>query len=179
MSDLNPYEEGLANDLAKAEARIEELEAKLKWADEISNIQADRIEELEAKLDEALDWLSKVRQYAISWDDRYLVERSDDILAKLKARRKGGSGMSDDLVKRADAFRLGSRPTDQQVDQANLLIDRMSSRIEELEAKLAALTSAAIKVHDSYWNSTDGVITGMYDLEWALRLAELKGEDRG
>jgi hypothetical protein len=73
--------------------RIEELEAKLKWADEISNIQADRI--------------------------------------------------------------------------------------EELEAKLAALTSAAIKVHDSYWNSTDGVITGMYDLEWALRLAELKGEDRG
>jgi hypothetical protein len=29
MSDLNPYEEGLANDLAKAESRIEELEAKL------------------------------------------------------------------------------------------------------------------------------------------------------
>jgi hypothetical protein len=29
MSDLNPYEEGLAKDLAKAEARIEELEAKL------------------------------------------------------------------------------------------------------------------------------------------------------
>ena len=29
MSDLNPYEEGLAIDLAKAEARIEELEAKL------------------------------------------------------------------------------------------------------------------------------------------------------
>jgi uncharacterized coiled-coil protein SlyX len=29
MSDLNPYEEGLANDLAKAEARIKELEAKL------------------------------------------------------------------------------------------------------------------------------------------------------
>jgi hypothetical protein len=58
----------------------------------------DRIEELEAKLDEALDWLSKVRQYAISWDDRYLVERSDDILAKLKARRKGGSGMSDDTI---------------------------------------------------------------------------------
>lgn len=26
MSDLNPYEEGLANDLAKAQARIEELE---------------------------------------------------------------------------------------------------------------------------------------------------------
>jgi hypothetical protein len=29
MSDLNPYEEGLAIDLAKAQARIKELEAKL------------------------------------------------------------------------------------------------------------------------------------------------------
>lgn len=47
--------------------------------------------------------------------------------------------MSDDLVKRADAFRLGSRPTDQQVDETNWLIDRMSSRIEELEAKVQEL----------------------------------------
>jgi hypothetical protein len=47
--------------------------------------------------------------------------------------------MSDELVKRADAFRLGSRPTDQQVDEANWLIDRMSSRIEELEAKVQEL----------------------------------------
>ena len=44
-----------------------------------------------------------------------------------------------DLLKRADAFRLGARPTDQQVDQANFLIDRMSSRIEELEAKVQEL----------------------------------------
>lgn len=29
MTDLNPYEESLAIDLAKAQARIEELEAKL------------------------------------------------------------------------------------------------------------------------------------------------------
>jgi hypothetical protein len=29
MSDLNPYEEGLANDLAKAMAQIKELETKL------------------------------------------------------------------------------------------------------------------------------------------------------
>ena len=100
MSDLNPYEEGLANDLAKAQARIEELEADLRKM--------------------ALDYLAAQGQAA-------------------------------------DAY------------QAQL----------EAEAKLAALTSAAIKVHDSYWNSTDGVITGMYDLEWALRLAELKGEDRG
>lgn len=34
--------------------RIDELEAKMKWADEISNIQADRIEELEAKLNKLL-----------------------------------------------------------------------------------------------------------------------------
>jgi hypothetical protein len=43
--------------------------------------------------------------------------------------------MSDDLVKRSDAFRLRSRPTDEQVDEANWMIDRMSSRIEELEAQ--------------------------------------------
>jgi len=47
--------------------------------------------------------------------------------------------MTDDLVKRADAFRLGSMPTDQQVDEANWLIDHMSSRIEELEAKVQEL----------------------------------------
>lgn len=45
--------------------RIEKLEAEMKWADEISNIQADRIEELEKELakgmalDEAMrSWLS-------------------------------------------------------------------------------------------------------------------------
>lgn len=36
MSDLNPYEEGLAIDLATAQARIEELEAKLAKAVEES-----------------------------------------------------------------------------------------------------------------------------------------------
>ena len=39
MSDLNPYEESLAVDLAKAEARIEELEAVLQevsaWVDDV------------------------------------------------------------------------------------------------------------------------------------------------
>jgi hypothetical protein len=49
-------------------------------------------------------------------------------------------------------------------------------RIEELEVKLDQLVKAATKVHDSYWRSTDGVITGMYDLEQALRFAALKGE---
>jgi len=38
MDDLNPYEESLAVDLAKAEARIEELEAVLQevaaWVDD-------------------------------------------------------------------------------------------------------------------------------------------------
>lgn len=38
----------------------------------------------------------------------------------------------------------------------------------------AALVDAAEKVINSYWNSTDGVITGIYDLETAL--ARVKGE---
>mgnify|MGYP000355959454 CR=1 FL=1 len=50
--------------------------------------------------------------------------------------------MTDDLVKRADAFRLGASPTDDQVEEANRILDRMSSRIEELEAKLEEMTQA-------------------------------------
>ena len=53
------------------------------------------------------------------------------------------------------------------------------ARIEELETKLAKLTKAATKVHTSYWYSTDGGITGMYELEQALRIGELKGETDG
>lgn len=60
--------------------------------------------------------------------------------------------------------------------------DRIGTQaMRELEAKLAKLTRAADRVHDSYWNSTDGIIVGMYDLGEALRdaratLAELKGK---
>jgi hypothetical protein len=54
--------------------------------------------------------------------------------------------------------------------------EEWAERALRAEAKLEALTKAATKVHHSYWHSTDGVITGMYDLERALRLAELKGE---
>ena len=64
--------------------------------------------------------------------------------------------------KQADAFRLGSRPTDQQVDEANWLIDRMSSRVEELEAKLAKATAALERCSDYSWARDT--------------LAELKGE---
>ena len=54
-------------------------------------------------------------------------------------------------------------------------------RCAELEAKLAKLTKAADRVHDSYWYSSDGIIVGMHDLTEALHqaratLAELKGQ---
>lgn len=35
--------------------------------------------------------------------------------------------------------------------------------------EIAALIEAAKKIHDSYWYSSDGIITGMYDLGEALR----------
>ena len=68
--------------------------------------------------------------------------------------------MSDDLVKRADAFRLGSRPTDQQVDQANWLLDRMSSRIDQLDAENKLLSEGATIAHlrgamDAHANRAD------------------------
>ena len=42
----------------------------------------------------------------------------------------------------------------------------------QLRAKLEKLTKAANRVHDSYWNSTDGIIVGMFDLGEALRHAK-------
>lgn len=61
-----------------------------------------------------------------------------------------------------------------------LELAQAQARVGELEAKLAKLTKAADRVHDSYWNSTDGIIVGMFDLGEALReacaaLAELTG----
>jgi hypothetical protein len=56
---------------------------------------------------------------------------------------------------------------------------KLMARIEELERKLDRLVRASTKVHDSHWYSPDGIIEGMFDLGEALRLAQLKGEDRG
>ena len=42
---------------------------------------------------------------------------------------------------------------------------------KKLEAQLAGLSRSAQKVVYSYWNNTDGVITGMYDLEQAVKAA--------
>jgi hypothetical protein len=66
MSDLNPYEEGLANDLAKAQARIEELEKRVAFVEEerrktfqallkVTKIHDD-VEAKLAKAVEALDY---------------------------------------------------------------------------------------------------------------------------
>jgi len=45
--------------------------------------------------------------------------------------------MSDNLSIRADSFRLGTQPTDKEVDQANRLIDDLTRRNAEMENKLA------------------------------------------
>jgi hypothetical protein len=81
--------------------------------------------------------------------------------------------MSDDLVKRL-------RMKDEYLPLGHDGWEA-ADRIEKLEAKLAKFAKAATRVHDSYWNSTDGVIVGMFDLGEALRetritLAELKGD---
>ena len=56
MSDLNPYEESLAIDLAKAQARIEELKEDLTMA-------AVNVYEVEDKLNKAIDALEKVQAF--------------------------------------------------------------------------------------------------------------------
>ena len=52
--------------------------------------------------------------------------------------------------------------------------DRLAEAMALPEVK--ALVEAARKVHDSYWYASDGVISGMYDLERALRA--MTGEAR-
>jgi flagellar biosynthesis chaperone FliJ len=56
MSDLNPYEESLAIDLDKAQARIEELKEDLTMA-------AVNVYEVEDKLNKAIDALEKVQAF--------------------------------------------------------------------------------------------------------------------
>lgn len=51
--------------------------------------------------------------------------------------------MTDDLVKRADGFRLGTNPTDYDVGLANALINAMSARLEALQAENARLDAEA------------------------------------
>jgi chromosome segregation ATPase len=69
----------------------------------------------------------------------------------------------------------------ERIEELVSMVNSKADRIEELEAKLAKFAKAATRVHDSYWNSTDGIIVGMFDLGEALHevsttLAELKGE---
>jgi hypothetical protein len=69
---------------------VEELEAKLKWADEISNIQANRIEELEADLRKmALDYLAAEGQAAEAYQAQLVAEvklqKAIDALEKVQA----------------------------------------------------------------------------------------------
>ena len=47
-----------------------------------------KLSESEALLAKALEWTEKVQKYAISWDDKYLAERSNEILAELTGEQK-------------------------------------------------------------------------------------------
>jgi len=75
--------------------------------------------------------------------------------------------MTDDLVEMADGFRLGAKPTDEQVDAANWLIDRMTARIEALEAENARLRKA-LKFIAEESNSVDEA--------WAIAKLALENE---
>jgi hypothetical protein len=90
--------------------------------------------------------------------------------------------MSDnDLIRRGDALRIMSDGDDiVGPDYPEWFINRYAA-INAIPAvqptvspDVAALVEAAEKVRDSYWYSSDGIITGMHDLETAL--ARVKGE---
>ena len=71
----------MSDDLVK---RLRDLGDHAALEPHMHHLAADRIEELEAKLAKAVEWAEKVRQYAISMDDRYLFERATVALAELK-----------------------------------------------------------------------------------------------
>lgn len=86
MSDLNPYEESLAVDLAKANARIEQfsatceqVEQKLKDLGEWRNNLVENLAETEAKLAKAVKCL---RWYADHCTPKYAGE----VLAELEGK---------------------------------------------------------------------------------------------
>ena len=84
--------------------------------------------------------------------------------------------MSDnDLIRRSKVRKLlqqcglmGNHPSDP--------LAVMFNEIPAAQPDVAALLGAAEKVINSYWHSTDGVITGIYDLEAAL--ARVKGKTK-
>ncbi len=74
MSDLNPYEEGLARDLAKAQARIEELEAKLAKAAALMDAGFAEYERRLAKVVEE----NKLLRDAVYIDDLTVTMQAND-----------------------------------------------------------------------------------------------------
>ena len=81
--------------------------------------------------------------------------------------------MSDnDLIRRGDALKALDWG-DIYGRNAQDAINTIPAAQPTVSPDVAALVDAAEKVINSYWYSTDGVITGIYDLEAAL--ARVKG----
>jgi hypothetical protein len=157
MSDLNPYEEGLAVDLAKAQARIKELCVLHR---EYEKLLSERIEELsncvavlEADLRKmALDYLAAQGQAADAYE------------AQLAAEAKA--------MKASNAALLEKRRADE-----------AQAKLSKSEALLAKAVGQMQRVKDYRYDPNIGI--ELNRLEEALaelnydERSEKKGEDRG
>ena len=77
----------------------------------------------------------------------------------------------DDLIRRGDAkARFGERG----LAFVRSGLDAIPAVHPTVSPDVVALVEAAEKVRDSYWYSSDGIITGMHDLETAI--ARVKGD---
>jgi hypothetical protein len=79
MSDLNPYEEGLANDLAKAMARIKELEAEirtdaLQYLSDVGQM-GDTIDDLTRRHERALHKIDVLEDLVVELEDKLACDR--------------------------------------------------------------------------------------------------------
>ena len=151
--------------------RLQGLDKDIAAADRIE-LLATTNEQLvatnEALIEESGRRLALARSEGVARVEQF--ERTEALTEQLAAARQD--------AKEAEAYaeELEQELRDTQ-DRANAFATKeyyTEMRAERAEIKLAALLDAAEKVINSYWHSTDGVITGIYDLESAL--ARVKGE---
>lgn len=140
---------------------------------------ADRIEALTKGRDEADDLAkaafadgasNNIRLAETSYRVKALTKERDAYASKLMQANNTYTEMHLEIERLSDKLATCEKYRDAYAEMGRI----GTQAVRDLEAKLAALLDAAEKVINSYWDSTDGVITGIYDLEAAL--ARVKGE---
>jgi hypothetical protein len=63
--------------------------------------------------------------------------------------------MTDKLIEQSDGFRIGTKPSDDEIDRANWLIDRLSARILADAKVIEAAKELAVSAHGTIHDDAD------------------------